>query len=98
MTLGDTPSSSARTIVGVPCMSLPPTIRTPSPFIRWYRAMTSAGMNVETAWPRCLGPDAYGQATHTRIFISSVQDGRRSEEHTSELQSRGHLVCRLLFE
>src|SRR5207253_8120071 len=26
-------------------------------------------------------------------------DGRvRSEEHTSELQSRGHLVCRLLLE
>src|SRR5690625_6957090 len=24
------------------------------------------------------------------------QDLRRSEEHTSELQSRGHLVCRLL--
>src|SRR5215208_4510322 len=23
---------------------------------------------------------------------------RRSEEHTSELQSRGHLVCRLLLE
>src|SRR5207253_7480080 len=23
---------------------------------------------------------------------------RRSEEHTSELQSRGHLVCRLLIE
>src|SRR5439155_27256725 len=33
----------------------------------------------------------------------SLQDGRRlgvrrSEEHTSELQSRGHLVCRLLLE
>src|SRR5690625_6366013 len=31
-----------------------------------------------------------------------IQDGRilelRSEEHTSELQSRGHLVCRLLLE
>src|SRR5690625_6460629 len=26
------------------------------------------------------------------------QDHRRSEEHTSELQSRGHLVCRLLLE
>src|SRR5690625_2357067 len=26
------------------------------------------------------------------------RDGRRSEEHTSELQSRGHLVCRLLLE
>src|SRR5690625_7028735 len=24
--------------------------------------------------------------------------GGRSEEHTSELQSRGHLVCRLLLE
>src|SRR5690625_241725 len=26
------------------------------------------------------------------------QVGTRSEEHTSELQSRGHLVCRLLLE
>src|SRR5205809_7719045 len=78
MTLGDTPSWSARTIVGVPCMSLPPTIRTSSPFIRWYRAMTSAGMNVETAWPRCLGPDAYGHETQTRILISYVLDWRLS--------------------
>src|SRR5207253_7499117 len=28
----------------------------------------------------------------------SVQCPWRSEEHTSELQSRGHLVCRLLLE
>src|SRR5439155_15138919 len=27
-----------------------------------------------------------------------LHDKRRSEEHTSELQSRGHLVCRLLLE
>src|SRR5207253_3987693 len=27
-----------------------------------------------------------------------VERGTRSEEHTSELQSRGHLVCRLLLE
>src|SRR5690625_5029905 len=27
-----------------------------------------------------------------------VGDVPRSEEHTSELQSRGHLVCRLLLE
>src|SRR3989442_10777122 len=26
------------------------------------------------------------------------RDARRSEEHTSELQSRPHLVCRLLLE
>src|SRR5207253_5427200 len=28
----------------------------------------------------------------------SSSDRLRSEEHTSELQSRGHLVCRLLLE
>src|SRR5690625_6710411 len=27
-----------------------------------------------------------------------VMRGKRSEEHTSELQSRGHIVCRLLLE
>src|SRR3712207_8011829 len=27
-----------------------------------------------------------------------VEDGERSEEHTSELQSRQYLVCRLLLE
>src|SRR5690625_6709240 len=29
---------------------------------------------------------------------SRFRDAARSEEHTSELQSRGHLVCRLLLE
>src|SRR5437870_11499864 len=28
----------------------------------------------------------------------AVVEAMRSEEHTSELQSRGHLVCRLLLE
>src|SRR5439155_4134004 len=31
------------------------------------------------------------------VFTPSTR-GSRSEEHTSELQSRGHLVCRLLLE
>src|SRR5690554_7153291 len=30
--------------------------------------------------------------------LSLVTPSRRSEEHTSELQSRPHLVCRLLLE
>src|SRR5690625_6886700 len=30
--------------------------------------------------------------------IAGLVDIQRSEEHTSELQSRGHLVCRLLLE
>src|SRR5207253_9286199 len=32
------------------------------------------------------------------IRLVHVHRRRRSEEHTSELQSRGHLVCRLLLE
>src|SRR5207253_7227016 len=28
----------------------------------------------------------------------SAKHSKRSEEHTSELQSRGHIVCRLLLE
>src|SRR5207253_2516501 len=30
--------------------------------------------------------------------LGASANGNRSEEHTSELQSRGHLVCRLLLE
>src|SRR5690625_1087544 len=32
------------------------------------------------------------------VFFFVLSAGRRSEEHTSELQSRGHLVCRALLE
>src|SRR5437660_9792420 len=31
-------------------------------------------------------------------FLQATRQQSRSEEHTSELQSRGHLVCRLLLE
>src|SRR3712207_9022505 len=33
-----------------------------------------------------------------RLFEQMVAAGYRSEEHTSELQSRQYLVCRLLLE
>src|SRR3712207_8586812 len=32
------------------------------------------------------------------IVAATVMGGQRSEEHTSELQSRQYLVCRLLLE
>src|SRR5205085_6721879 len=32
------------------------------------------------------------------LLQSAEQPGRRSEEHTSELQSQSNLVCRLLLE
>src|SRR3989442_2377083 len=38
------------------------------------------------------------EAILTRLGVASPASGRRSEEHTSELQSRPHLVCRLLLE
>src|SRR5690606_41771899 len=53
---------------------------------------------------------ATGTAEHERGFAAAQGDGRRhaaehalarfdrSEEHTSELQSRENLVCRLLLE
>src|SRR2546422_7080163 len=54
---------------------------------------------------RCIVPgDRFpqpGQAERRRVGGQPVAQGlhaRRSEEHTSELQSRLHLVCRLLLE
>src|SRR5690625_4558297 len=43
--------------------------------------------------------DAYNDPTGiTAAFNKNILARIRSEEHTSELQSRGHLVCRLLLE
>src|SRR5690625_5745714 len=40
-----------------------------------------------------------GATTQTdAVKVAKSIVGSRSEEHTSELQSRGHLVCRLLLE
>src|SRR5690606_41810107 len=35
---------------------------------------------------------------HLDSYALGIEIGRRSEEHTSELQSRENLVCRLLLE
>src|SRR5687768_17985390 len=52
--------------------------------------------------PPALGPVAAGDAQADRLpfglSISGSNRAQRSEEHTSELQSRLHLVCRLLLE
>src|SRR5437870_6478256 len=49
------------------------------------------GLGGEIAWPRPTRP---GGTLRVESEILEI----RSEEHTSELQSRGHLVCRLLLE
>src|SRR2546429_5342345 len=49
---------------------------------------------------RGVAADLASQGQARRVVQKSKVDGRtkRSEEHTSELQSRLHLVCRLLLE
>src|SRR5205814_10010081 len=42
--------------------------------------------------------DAGGRRHARRARVQQHQSGVRSEEHTSELQSLRHLVCRLLLE
>src|SRR5690625_6865547 len=44
-----------------------------------------------------LGSDGAEIDRYYRL-VAYEQERVRSEEHTSELQSRGHLVCRLLLE
>src|SRR5439155_15273150 len=53
---------------------------------------------------RRRGPGLDRQGLHRRLGGGGdlsphlPDEAMRSEEHTSELQSRGHLVCRLLLE
>src|SRR3989449_7663966 len=55
---------------------------------------------VEQAASEKFEPQKYEDTVKMRIQeqIQRKVDGERSEEHTSELQSRLHLVCRLLLE
>src|SRR3712207_7618367 len=49
---------------------------------------------------RHMSAAQFVQDQHGAVALVASQDGRftRSEEHTSELQSRQYLVCRLLLE
>src|SRR3712207_7449551 len=62
---------------------------------RWWRACSTAGRSATF-------PDAYARTAPGGCAAappSPSPPGRsRSEEHTSELQSRQYLVCRLLLE
>src|SRR5690554_7607237 len=42
--------------------------------------------------------NAMKELTSTQKTLAETEAAKRSEEHTSELQSRPHLVCRLLLE
>src|SRR5712664_2977672 len=62
----------------------------PGPF-----AVEPSGRYAAISGPvRCSAPGQYAQS----VCRGGFAFGRRSEEHTSELQSRSDLVCRLLLE
>src|SRR3712207_7651951 len=65
--------------------------------VRSFRNCFSSLLSVTRVSPRRIllnapAPGAVGQRRRT------ASTSRRSEEHTSELQSRQYLVCRLLLE
>src|SRR3712207_8839755 len=63
-------------------------------------AMVCRSVAYESAW-RALRSDQIGCGTslwERSPIDSSLGSEKRSEEHTSELQSRQYLVCRLLLE
>src|SRR5258707_9797475 len=50
---------------------------------------------------QCVGKQAFSYAheiSHPGFSTEAMHEISRSEEHTSELQSRQYLVCRLLLE
>src|SRR5690625_7068149 len=52
-------------------------------------------------WHSSVKPGMLARAEEVRATgqeLDQHAEQQRSEEHTSELQSRGHLVCRLLLE
>src|SRR3712207_7063505 len=63
-----------------------------------YTDVAADGIEPGTAPPMSSWwPNAWMKATTSGVPVSGL-DANRSEEHTSELQSRQYLVCRLLLE
>src|SRR5207253_11497924 len=81
------------------------------PILSTPRTSVSNNGTIARTWPSnrsqmvCMCSSCIARRLRTNSAQSSGDAGRahadhlgRSEEHTSELQSRGHLVCRLLLE
>src|SRR2546429_1924835 len=64
-------------------------------YLLWGSTYLAIRVGVETVPPLILA----GLRHFTvGVFLYPILRWKRSEEHTSELQSRLHLVCRLLLE
>src|SRR5690625_7055518 len=71
----------------------PPAARAVSKVTRRFSCPTTRDPNTEamvfTTW---------AERSRSAGVIAALRGEKRSEEHTSELQSRGQLVCRILLE
>src|SRR3712207_9496172 len=71
------------------------------PYTTLFRSILAGGIENMDKAPFLLPKGRYGYRMgmpDAKIYDHLVFDGLRSEEHTSELQSRQYLVCRLLLE
>src|SRR3989442_10553846 len=69
------------------------------PYTTLFRS-AAAEAHLDELLETLLRPHALAGQPEPRLLLAgeSVWTEERSEEHTSELQSRPHLVCRLLLE
>src|SRR3712207_7350650 len=69
------------------------------PYTTLFRSHPGAGLSDARGRARRDGPDGRLRLRRARHPAPPARrEGARSEEHTSELQSRQYLVCRLLLE
>src|SRR5437660_4024448 len=77
-------------------MTPPPPRSTLFPYTTLFRSRVNEGLMQCTD---CHNQHGTGGVLEGDHLVRQVRtSASRSEEHTSELQSRGHLVCRLLLE
>src|SRR5262245_65550143 len=72
-----------------------PPISTLFPYTTLFRSVPRRARSARRPRSRARCGSRPDHAAAPRVVL---QQGRRSEEHTSELQSLRHLVCRLLLE
>src|SRR5690348_17570958 len=66
------------------------------PYTTLFRSTIYKEIHLLEHSPRIVATATVGG--HVHLEVRDAASGKRSEEHTSELQSPVHLVCRLLLE
>src|SRR3712207_7526995 len=64
----------------------------------WSSTSALGPYSTRTCSPSTAGPGSRGSRRRGTRYCLTPSNGGRSEEHTSELQSRQYIVCRLLLE